>query len=307
MHERTSAPPISYALLGGAQLAVGAAAIFARYALGAAEPLAVAALRLCIASLVLIGIAWFRRPKAGAARSTPRQRLLLAIAGAMLALHFAGWIWSLEYTTIAISTLLVTTTPLWTTIYDALVLRRTPPLAVWIAYAAAAAGLMLVVGFTGAAPPIPGHVIFGDALTLIGSAAIGAYFIIVREVRDALSTRTIVSHTYVWAAIVLVIAALIAKQGPPPLAATQAWIGILAMALISQLIGHTALNASLRWFSPSAVAMATLLEPIFAAVLAAIMFREGMSLPAIAGGVLLLFAIGVVLRTETQAPNLEVA
>ncbi|MBC5815553.1 MAG: DMT family transporter [Candidatus Eremiobacteraeota bacterium] len=295
-----SASPGSYALLGGGQLAVGAAAIFARYALVGAEPLAVAALRLTIASAILLMIALVRRGTASTTRTTTRQRTLLAAAGFMMAIHFAGWIWSLEYTSVAISTLIVATTPLFTTLYDVLVLRRPVPWAVWLAYVLAAVGLVMVVGFNSVAPPIAGHALLGGTLALIGAIAIGAYFIIVREVRSELSTRTIISHTYVWAAIVLIAAALIARQPPPPLSATGAWLGILALAFVSQLLGHTALNASLRVFSPSAIATATLLEPVFAAILAALIFAESMSLLAVAGGVLLLAAIGIVLRFDRQ-------
>lgn len=292
------ASPVSYAVLGGAQLAVGAAAIFARYALVGAQPLAVAALRLSIASAVLLGIALVRRSNSTSARTTGRQRKLLAIAGVMMAIHFAGWIWSLEYTSVAISTLLVATTPLFTTLYDVLVLRRPVPAAVWFAYVLAAAGLVMVVGYNSVAPPVPGHALLGDALALIGAVAIGAYFVVVREVRHELTTRTIVSHTYVWAAVALVAAAVLARQPAPPFSASGAWLGILAMAFISQLLGHTAMNASLRFFSPSAIATATLLEPVFAAILAALIFAETMSPLALAGGVVLLAAIGIVLRFD---------
>ena len=73
----------------------------------------------------------------------------------------------------------------------------------------------------------------------------------------------------------------------------------MAMALISQLLGHTALNAALRWFSPSAVAMTTLLEPVTAAVLALFIFGETLSPLAVAGGLLVLLAIGAFLREES--------
>lgn len=293
---------LGFATLFGAQLAVGAAAIFARFALQSAQPLAVSALRLLIASAILLAASAIRRGT-GSVRTalSRRQQLLLLGAGIALALHFAGWIWSLQYTSVAVSTLLVTTTPIWTSLYDAIFRGRRWRALVWVAYAAGIAGVFLIAGFGGAAPPIPGHSVFGAALALIGGIAVGAYFIIVREVRAALSTRVIVTRTYSWAAFALVIAALIARQPPPPFSATSAWLGILAMALISQLLGHTALNVSLRWFSPSAIAMATLLEPILAALLALAIFHEALGATAIAGAVILLAAIAVVLREDQQA------
>jgi drug/metabolite transporter (DMT)-like permease len=293
-----------YLVLGAAQLAVGAAAIFARYALEGAQPLAVSALRLCIAAAVLLIVAFVRR---GGARIavTPQQNVLLAIAGVALAAHFAGWIWSLEYTTVAVSTLLVCTTPIWIALYDTIALKRPVPLPVALAFLAGGAGLVMVVGFNHGAPPQPGHALFGTALALGGAIAIGVYLILVREVRAALGTRAIVTRTYGWAAVALVAAAAIAHQPPPPLSATGAWAGILAMALISQLLGHTAINASLRWFSPSAVSFATVLEPVFAAVLALAIFHEALSPPAIAGAAILLAAIAVVLRNERETIETE--
>ncbi len=285
-------------MLGIAQLAVGAAAIFARYALGGAAPLAVAAGRLTIATAAIaLGFALHpvRVP------TTRRQRLLLALAGVMLAAHFSTWIMSLDYTNVAISTLLVTTTPIWTATYDAIVLKRPLTAAALAAFVTGGIGLVLVVGFDRTAPPFPGHEVLGASLALIGSVAIGAYFTIVREVREALPTRTIVSHTYSWASVVLIAAALIARQPPPPLGNVPAWGGIMAMALVSQLLGHTILNACVRWFSPSAIAFATLIEPVIAASLALVIFAEPVPPLAITGGVIVLLSIGVVLREEARS------
>lgn len=282
---------LAYLILALAQLAVGAAAIFARFALGGAEPLAVAAARLCIASAMLL--LWFR-----GARVDRRANVVLCASGIALAVHFATWIWSLQYTSVAVSTLLVASTPIWTSIYDALVHRKPLSRVATLALLCGGAGLVLVVGFDRAPAPQPGHELLGAMLALVGSVAIGAYFLAVRTVRDRVDTAGIVTRTYSWAALALVIAALVAHQPPPPLHATAAWAGILAMALISQLLGHTALNASLRWFSPSAISFSSLIEPVIAAVLALIIFHEALAPIAILGGVVLLAAIAVFLRED---------
>lgn len=292
-----------YLILAVAQVAVGAAAIFARFALAGASPLAVAASRLTIAAAVLLLVAAFRRElpspaRKDGARFNRRETLLFAAAGIALAAHFAGWIWSLEYTSVATSTLLVATTPIWTALYDSFAHGRRLSAAAWGAVFIGAAGLVLVVGFSNAPPPVPGHRILGGALALAGALAIGAYFLLVREVRGRYGTRAIVTQTYGYAALALIVAAFFARQAPPALTDAKAWGGILAMALISQLLGHTALNAALRWFSPSAVAITTLLEPVVAALLAFAIFHEKLSAAAIFGGVLVLAAIGAFLREE---------
>ena len=287
-----------YLVLGAAQLAVGAAAIFARLALGGAGALAVGAARLGIAAIVLLCIARVRPKRA---KPTKAQAGLLAFAGLAMAVHFAGWIASLEYTTVAISTLFVATTPIFTACYDAVVLRRGLSLRSVLAFAGGGAGLAMVVAFNHTAPPHAGYELLGIALATGGSIAIAAYFILVREVRDALGTRTIVTHTYTWAALALIAAAAFARQAPPAIGAYAAWGGILAMAFVSQLLGHTALNASLRWFSPSAISFSTLLEPITAAILALVIFHESLSPLSLAGGVVLLASIAVFLNEERSS------
>ncbi|MGA7571812.1 MAG: DMT family transporter [Candidatus Aquilonibacter sp.] len=272
---------------------MGAAAIFARYALLGAGPLAVAALRLSLASAVLLGIGAIFRERAAPISRTHRS--ILIAAGVALALHFATWIASLEYTTVAVSTLLVSTSPLWTTLYDAVARGRRFPLVVPVAFIGGIAGLALVTSSNHSPPPHPGHAVLGAALALGGSAAFAAYLLLVRDVRAALSTRAIVTTTYTTAAIVLVVAALVARQPPPALSSYGAWGGILAMALISQLLGHTGMNAALRWFSPTAVSFSTLLEPVIAAALALVLFGETLSGAAIAGALLLLGSIGAIL------------
>jgi drug/metabolite transporter (DMT)-like permease len=289
---------VRYLTLGGAQIAVGAAAIFARYGLEGAGPLAVSASRLAIAAGLLLVLAIFARSRSPRTL-TRREHVILIAAGVALAAHFALWIWSLEYTTVVISTLLVTSTPIWTAFYDSLILKRSLSRIAFLAFVAGGVGLVMIVGFHPATPPpIPGHQLLGALLAFGGSLAIGAYLLLVREVRAALDTRAIVTRTYAWAALALVVAAVIARQPPPPIGEGAAWGGILAMALISQLFGHTAINASLRWFTPSAVSFATLLEPVIAAALALAIFHEGVPPLAIAGGAILLASVAVVLREE---------
>ena len=303
-------------MLAGAQAAVGAAAIFARFALSGAPPLAVSAWRLAIASAVLLCIAGVRMPRlrSGVLRQAQddeiqaqddeiqgrqgKARYVFVAAGVALAVHFATWIASLDYTSVAVSTLLVATTPIWTALYDSIVHKRHLSAIAWGAFVIGAAGLLLVVGFNRTHPPIAGHELLGEGLAVAGAIAIGAYFILVREVRDSFGTRDIVTRTYSWAAAALLVASFSAHQFPPAFSDAKAWGGILAMALISQLLGHTALNAALRWFSPSAVAMSSLLEPVVAAVLALLIFGETLTALALVGGVLVLLAIGAFLREE---------
>ena len=294
---------IRYATLAGAQLFVGAAAIFARFALGGAGPVAVSYLRLGIAAVIVVALA--------ATRSTSRKWLdsrretLLAIAGVALAVHFAGWIASLEFTSIAISTLLVCTSPIFTGIYEAIVGRRAPGRSFLLAIVCGGAGLTLVVMQHSEPAPIAGHVMLGAFLATLGAVAMSVYLTIVRSVRNGLDTLAIIARTYSWAAIVLALLALIMHENPPALTNHTAWFGIIAMALISQLLGHTAMNVSLHWFTPTTVGFATLLEPVIAALLAAVIFHEALQGTMLAGAVLLFLAIALAIRNQATQERLS--
>ncbi len=289
---------LRYLILGGSQLAVGAAAIFARFALVGAGALAVSAMRLSIAAAVLLVIGAFNR---SAAALSSRDRGTLACAGFALAVHFATWIWSLEYTSVAISILLVSTTPLWTSLIDFIIYRRSLTLRSIASFCVGAIGLALVVAQNAAPAPHPGYTLLGSLLALAGAMAFAIYLTLVRNVRARVDLRVIVTHTYSWAALALLLAMLVARQTPPALAETGAWFGILAMALVSQLLGHTAINASLRWFSPNAVAFSGLLEPVIATVAAFFVFHEALTSLAILGGFLLLAAVAGVLQEDQKA------
>ena len=290
-----------YARLLGAQVAIAAAAIFARYALVAAGPLAVSALRLVIAAAIAIGLAL-----AFARRRLPAGiEIALGCAGLALALHFATWIASLQFTSVAVSTLLVATTPLLTEMYDTVRERRMPARRIVLALILGAAGLALIVTERGTPAPIAGRTLEGDLLAFAGAVAIAVYFVIVRDAGAqpksgvVLPTLAIVSRTYGWAAVALTAAAAVAREAPPPPGATAAWGGIIGMALFSQLLGHTGLNAALRDFSPTIVGMTTLPEPVFAALLATVIFGEAVSLQVAAGGALVLCGVALALGRST--------
>jgi drug/metabolite transporter (DMT)-like permease len=291
---------VAYLRLFGAQLAVGAAAIFARFALSGAGPLSVAAWRLALAAFPFLALEAVRRERG---RPPGRRReLALAGAGVALAAHFAGWIASLLYAPVALSTLLVCTSPLWSGAFDAWREGRVPRRPYLAGLALAVAGLALVLAQRDAPAPVPGRLLLGEALALGGGFALAVYFALVRAFGNAprdgapLPTRAIVARTYAWAAIVLSSASAFARQAPPPASDWSAWGGILAMAVVSQGIGHTAMNASLRVFAPAFVALTTLLEPPIAALLAAWIFHETLSPLVCAGALGVLGGVALALR-----------
>jgi drug/metabolite transporter (DMT)-like permease len=109
----------------------------------------------------------------------------------------------------------------------------------------------------------------------------------------------VVARTYSAAAIALWFVALVQQDKLPGFDFTS-WFGIIAMAFVSQLVGHTGINASLKWFSANTVALSTLVEPVAAASLAFFVFAEYLSWQGIIGGGLVLAGLIKVLSLEAN-------
>jgi len=176
----------------------------------------------------------------------------------------------------------------------------------WLAFLAGGCGVALIVGSKTCVAPMAGLELLGDLLAVIGSIAFAGYLIAIRSVSTLYPTIVVVGRTYSWSAFALSIAALLLKQGPPGNDIVS-WAGILAMAVISQIWGHTAMNASLRWFPASTVAFSTLLEPVFAALLAVLIFAEGLSILTLCGSFLVLASLAAILRLQTDQVQHQIA
>jgi drug/metabolite transporter (DMT)-like permease len=276
-------------LLAGAQVAIGAAAIFARFALTAAGPLSVSALRLAISAVPVVALAAAHGRFARLDEPTERR---LRFAGVALAVHFGTWIASLQHASVAVSTLLVCSTPVFTEAW-ALARTRRPRPTVLISLVLAAAGVAIVAG-----APSRSETPLGILLALCGAVAMAIYLLLVRASDRRYTTLAVVGRTYPIAAVVLGCAALATRDGFPSLHAGGAWAGILAMAFVSQLFGHTAINAAVRVLSATFVALTVLVEPVVAAVAAALVFGERPAPFTAAGAVLVFAAIALALRAE---------
>lgn len=286
-------------VLVASQVAIGSSGIFARFALHGTGPVMVSALRLTIASLILLVVCL----RSERQTVSTRHEMLFAICGFALAAHFATWLASLCYVSVATSTFLVSTAPLWTTLYDVIVLKKKPAMKFWYGLFLAIIGTVLIVTGTAdnaaSAKALMSSNIpfFGELLALIGGVAFAFYLIAIRSVSKSYKTLTIITRTYSWSAVFLWLAALGFGESVPG-ANVESWSGILAMALVAQIFGHTCLNAALKTFEPRVVALTTLLEPVVAGVLAAIFFGEMLSGQMIAGAGLLLGALALVLAAS---------
>jgi len=281
-----------YGLLILAVLCVSVGSIFVRLANSPA--LAVAFNRIFLASVV---VAPFAAPSLVRAWPvlTARRRLVLLASGISLGVHFATWIASLSYTTVAASVLLVNTAPLFTLFFSWWFLGERASKAVLIAMAVALTGAALIAagdwGDGGAAS------LKGDALAVAGAVTMSLYHVIGRGLRDALPLPAYVLGVWSTAAATLAVLAATARVpvfGYPP----RTFALFLALAVVPTVVGHGLVNRSLRHIPAPTVGLFLLGEPIAASILAYAVFGENPGALTIAGGVLVLAALALVVRSE---------
>lgn len=280
--------------------AVSAASVLVRFAQRDASSIVIAAGRLTIASLVLAPATLVRHRRELRALSA-RDLALGLVSGVFLALHFATWIASLEHTSVVSSVVLVTTTPLWVALLAPAVLGERVSRTTWIGiFTATAGGVVIALGDTGAwsagARGFGGHALWGDFLALAGAWMMAGYLLVGRGLRARMHLLPYVFVVYGMAAVVLVAAALASGHGPAGVPA-RAWLWILLLALVPQLLGHSSFNWALRYLPAAFVAIVLLGEPVGSAALAYAVLGELPSAVTLAGAALVLAGIAVASRS----------
>ncbi len=287
-------------------LAVSTASIFIRYAQRDAPSLVIAAWRLTIAAAVLVAPV-LGKHRAELRALSRRDVVLALISGTFLAVHFATWISSLAYTTVASSVVLVTTTPLWVGLLSPLVLGESLTMPVIVGMLATLVGGSLIgvgdacSGLTcdwGAA--FAGGALWGDFLALAGAWAAAGYFLIGRRLRAKTSLLVYIGLTYGMAAVVLDV--LLAFSGKPAFGyRPMTYVWFILLALVPQLVGHTSFNWALGYLSAVFVAITLLGEPVGSTLLAYIFLHEVPSALTLIGAILILGGIAVASLHEKPA------
>ena len=288
-------------------LAVSVASIIIRLTQDQVSSIVIAAYRLGISTVVLAPFAVIRHR--AALRSLSRRELGLGLlSGVFLALHFATWITSLEYTSVVSSVVLVTTTPLWVALLSPLTLKESISKMVAVGLLLALAGTVViglgdvcVIKDRLVCPPfstfIAGEAFLGDLLALLGAFAAAGYVLIGRSLRAKLSLVPYVFLVYGAAAVILV--GMAAASGEPMAGFSREVFLLLALlALVPQLLGHSTFNWALGYLPAAYVAVTLLGEPIGSTILAYLILGEVPGKITLFGAILVFGGILIASRTE---------
>ncbi|MGB0244391.1 MAG: DMT family transporter [Candidatus Nanopelagicales bacterium] len=262
----------------------------------AAPVLAIAFWR-CLIGSGITGVWVMARRWSSLGALTRREIRLTVIAGVFLGLHFATWIPSLTLTTIAASTALVATQPIWA----ALIARATGvriSSRVWIGIAIAFSGVIVLTGVDLSVDPA--H-LWGDALALVGAVFSAAYVSVAERVRKTVDTSTMTFVLYAVSALTILPLVFIFGQQLVGFDA-QAWALILAVTLGAQLLGHSMMTRVLSSTSATVVSLAILFEMPGATLVAAIWLGQVPPLALLPAAALILAGLVIVIKAADRGP-----
>ncbi|MEZ7173514.1 DMT family transporter [Sporosarcina sp. OR05] len=218
---------------------------------------------------------------------TKRDWIFSSIAGIFLAFHFILWFESLNYTSVASSTVLVTLQPIFAFVGTYFFFKEKLSLKTILSAVIAISGSIII---SWSDFQLSGTAFYGDMLALAGCAFITAYLLFGQEVRKRLSLITYTFVLYAISTITLFFYVLVKGESFGPYSSTD-WFWFFMLALIPNLLGHSLFNWAVKWVSTNVISIAILFEPVGASILAYYIFHETLTSAQIIGGIVVIAGI----------------
>ena len=270
--------------------AVSVGAILVRWS---HAPSSVAAFyRVLFTTLPLIPVAvWWYRDEFR--RISRRDLVFATLSGVALALHFAAWFESLEWTSVAASVTLVQAQPVFVALGAWLLLseRVTRRVAVGITVAVGGMAVMSLGDLVGGVLVGP-NPLYGNSLALFGAVMAAGYVLAGRSLRQRLALVPYVVVVY-GVCTVSLLAIVIIEGHPLTGYPTREWLVFAGLAIGPGLFGHTVINWALAHVDSSVVSVSLLGEPVGATILAFILLSEVPTTFTVVGGGVVLAGIYV--------------
>lgn len=253
------------------------------------HPLAVAFGRVLLAGAIL----WLidlRGLLAAARTMSSVARNAVLVGGALLAAHFALFLWGLDATSLPAAIALVSLEPL-SVVLAAWALHGDRPRPIEsLGVVVATLGGVVVSRGAGAGE----HRLFGDLLVVFAVVLYGGYVAVVRKTQGQIAARHAAPLVYLSAAACLLVALVLAPTRPgsvvwPPPRHTV-W-AVLGLAAIPTLLGHTSVQTASRHLPPSVVALVSPGETLGGILIAAVfMGATPTPIEAVGAGIIVLGA-----------------
>ncbi len=280
-------------VLGIGLIAISFASIFIK--LCNAPSLIIAAYRLIIASLFYSAFTRIRSGPILSAYSISQLKIAL-ISGVFLTIHFATWISSLRFTSVASSVVLVQSAPIFVAIGSFIFLHEKPSKLMLLGILIAVIGSVIISAYDFS---LDKNSLMGNLLAVAGAIGAAGYLLAGRKLRAEIDTFRYVTAVYTVAAILLLMIAILSKASLIGYS-SRTYVLLVAIAIFPQIIGHTTVNWALKYFTATSVAVIILGEPIGASILALIILGETLNATKIIGGLIILTGVTIAILAEPR-------
>lgn len=264
-----------------------------------ADPVAIVGWRLVIATVLLAPLAGKRWRTL--ASLTPGEWGLLVVAALALAGHFVTWTAAVQRTTVANAMVFFNINPVFTATAAFFLFRER---ITWRLVVAIVVGVLGIAVIGLADLSLRPEVMGGNLLAVLCSLLFTVYFLVGKRLRQKLDTAVYVPALYGVAAVFSM--ALIPLTGAPLVQYDKVtWLAFVLMALVPTMIGHTSLNAAVRYIDAGRISVLTLTEPVAAGGVAYLAWGEPFTWQTAAGYVLIGAAVMVLFAdrwTSRAAP-----
>lgn len=226
-----------------------------------------------------------------------KQFKLLFATGFAFAGDLVFWHWSIQYTSVANSTLLANLASIFVTLAAWLLWQQRPSGLFLAGLAAALLGVGLLVraslGFSPTA-------LLGDGLGVVTAMFYAWYLLSVKGLRDrGAATLQLMAVTTTITAVILLPVALASGEALLPETAAG-WLKLLGLAWISHAAGQGLIAYALAHLPAGFSAVGLLFQPVMAALFAWLLLGEPLVALQIAGGAVVLAGIYLARRGSSQ-------
>lgn len=261
-----------------------------------APALVISAYRMLFTSLMLL-IPVIINNRHEFKKITKKEYILCTVSGIFLALHFASWISSIKMTTVANSTILVSCSPIFVALSNYFITKEKLGRKKAIGISMSLAGTIIIA--MGSSNEKSSNMMLGNILAFLGAIFVAGYFVIGGIARKNLSAGVYVFIVYSVSTAALFIMCIISETPIYPYPPKE-FLLFIALAFFCSILGHTVYNYMVKYVSSTMISVSTLSEPIFASILALLIFSEIPSIYTLIGGIIIITGIFYYLISQNK-------
>jgi len=249
--------------------------------------------RLAVASVIVwIFTAFYRQ-----AAIVKISYKLYIISGLFLALHFSSFYGAVKLTSVANATLLGITAPMFTILFERLILKRTLKPLIFLGLVFALCGTIIIAGSSFV---LNDGSLLGKLLGTLAALFIAMVYILADKLRVNSSTIAYTRTLYTIAAFFLLIISMLGGESVFAIHSTD-MVWLVTLGIIPTILGHSLFYYAIKYTSPTIVASVPLGEPIIASILAWIIFLEKVPIITLVGGILILCGVYFIVVNSPRA------